>query len=159
MNYLLRAGCLLFIFLSITKASTAQSAAKEIHCTDSLWAHVYNSSRLIILEKCIQVTGVVMSKKKEDDGDMHILLKLDKGQETRLIKGNYDETKGFLVVEIICENVKEKDRSKYACTDYVNQIRVPKIGKHVRVTGTYVMDKHHNWAEVHPVSKLKVLKD
>ena len=46
-------------------------------CDDSLWNHVYNPSRLQIIDKCITVTGIIDSIRSERDGDLHIRLKLD----------------------------------------------------------------------------------
>ncbi len=46
-------------------------------CDDSLWNHVYNPSRLQIVDKCITVTGIIDSIRSEQDGDLHIRLKLD----------------------------------------------------------------------------------
>ena len=41
-------------------------------CDDSLWNHVYNPSRLQIVDKCITVTGIIDSIRSEQDGDLHI---------------------------------------------------------------------------------------
>jgi hypothetical protein len=50
----------------------------------SLWNHVYNPSRLQIIDNCITVSGVIELKRIEPDGDYHIRLKLDP-QFSRLI--------------------------------------------------------------------------
>ena len=46
-------------------------------CDDSLWNHVYNPSRLQIVDKCITVTGIIDSIRSEQDGDLHIRLNVD----------------------------------------------------------------------------------
>lgn len=43
------------------------------------------------------------------------------------------------------------------CAGYTNRIPLAPVGAHVRATGTYVIDSHNGWAEIHPVSKLEVM--
>jgi hypothetical protein len=31
------------------------------------------------------------------------------------------------------------------------------VGAHVRATGTYVIDSHNGWAEIHPVSRIEAM--
>jgi len=31
------------------------------------------------------------------------------------------------------------------------------VGEHVRVTGTYVLDSHNGWTEIHPVTRIDKL--
>src|SRR5437762_2683140 len=50
-------------------------------CDPDLWKHVYNPSRLKVVNKCITATGVITESHAETDGDQHLLLKLDSGQE------------------------------------------------------------------------------
>jgi hypothetical protein len=48
-------------------------------------------------------------------------------------------------------------KAKSACKGYTNRIPIAPVGAHVRATGTYVIDSHNGWAEIHPVSKLEVM--
>ncbi|MEJ7627930.1 MAG: hypothetical protein WKF35_13775 [Ferruginibacter sp.] len=44
------------------------------------------------------------------------------------------------------------------CNDYINKIQIPKLGAHVKVTGSLVIDTHNGWAEIHPVTKIEISK-
>ena len=46
-------------------------------CDESLWDHVYNPSRLQIVDSCITITGTIDSIRAEKDGDLHIRLSVD----------------------------------------------------------------------------------
>src|SRR6266851_5510540 len=48
--------------------------------SDALQKHIYHPDRLVDDKGCITVTGKIMFKKFEDDGDVHYRLKLDAGQ-------------------------------------------------------------------------------
>ena len=126
-------------------------------CDQSLWNHVYNPSRLQKLAACVAVTGTVAESAADDDGDQHFLLKLDAGQEALVNQTNAKKKNGDLVVEIVCANAVSLPKAKSACEGYKNKIAPPAVGAHVRATGTYVIDSHNGWAEIHPVSKLQRL--
>jgi hypothetical protein len=73
-----------------------------------------NTSRLIVQEKCVTVTGTIVDAtanqktlrkdgvRREPDGDTHGWLKLDPGQEKFLNSGNKTHEDGNLVFEIVC---------------------------------------------------------
>jgi hypothetical protein len=126
-------------------------------CDQGLWKYVYNPDRLQVIEKCIIVTGIIKKTRAEEDGDQHMLLKLDDGQESLLKKRNIKRKKGDLVIEAVCMNNISDPKVGGACKGYVNKIKLPNIGDHVRVTGSYVIDTHNGWAEIHPASKIEVL--
>ena len=130
----------------------SQSAATG--CDASLWDHVYDPTRLQQLAPCISVTGIIDESSADEDGDQHFLLKLDPGQDTLVNKRNQKKKGGDLVLEIVCANPTTMKKVKSACVGYTNPIPIPAVGTHVRVTGTYVIDSHNGWAEIHPVSKL-----
>jgi hypothetical protein len=145
------------------------SDSNNISCDSTLWKHVYTSSRLIVLQNCIEASGIIMNKpKKEGDGDYHILLKLDSGQEYLINKRNYEAEDGYLVIEPICVNkISWLYKMLFAdlpeaCAGCVNKVYIPKKGEHVKVTGTYVIDNgsfpKHGWTEIHPVSKIEVIE-
>ena len=123
-------------------------------CDESLWSHVYNPTRLEKLAGCVTVKGTVEESAADDDGDQHFLLKLDAGQETLVNKTNSKKKNGNLVVEIVCANPVALAKAKSACAGYRNTIALPSVGAHVTATGSYVIDSHNGWAEIHPVSTL-----
>ena len=62
--------------------------SENIPCDASLWQHVYHSYRLEVKEECKVVTGTIDFLRKEADGDYHIRLKLDSGQNNLLNEKN-----------------------------------------------------------------------
>jgi len=134
----------------VSGAEVSQSAATG--CDASLWDHVYSPKRLQQLAPCISVTGIVDESNADADGDQHFLLKLDPGQDTLVNKRNQKKKSGDIVLEVVCANPTTMKKPKSACAGYTNPIRIPAVGEHVKATGTYVIDSHNGWAEIHPVS-------
>jgi hypothetical protein len=71
-------------------------------CDATLWDHVYNPQRLIVKQKCIQVTGTIVDAtngkrrdgvRQEADGDTHGWLEFDP-QFTNLLKRGQYERRG-----------------------------------------------------------------
>lgn len=131
-------------------AEVSQSAATG--CDGSLWNHVYSPKRLQQISPCLAVTGVIDESNADEDGDQHLLLKLDPGQDKLLNKRNQKKKSGDLVLEVVCANPTTMKKPKAACAGYTNPIRIPAMGEHVKATGTYVLDSHNGWTEIHPVS-------
>jgi hypothetical protein len=147
-------------FAGVILLTTISSGARPPHpaaasCDASLWHHVYSPKRLQIVNQCITVTGTVDESTANEDGDQHFLLKLDPGQDQLLKKRNIKKKNGDLVVEIVCANRTTLRKPKAACAGYTNRIPLPAVGSHVKVTGSYVIDTHNGWAEIHPVSQLQ----
>ena len=94
---------------------------------------------------------------QNEDGDAHMLLKLDPGSEDLLLKKNKTKKQGDLVIEVVCANAVTEKKAEDTCRGYTNKINIPSVGDHVRVTGSYVNDSHNDWAEIHPVSKIEKL--
>lgn len=144
------------------KASAEMQSVKDddtsIDCDKSIWKYVYNPERLQIIDTCKTVTGIIEESSANDDGDQHMLLKLDKGQENLLMKNNIKKKQGDLVIEAVCANKATSNKVGNICNGYINKIQLPKIGDHVAVTGSYVNDTHNGWAEIHPITKIKILK-
>ena len=105
-------GCSLFVAYRLThspqtpspqttepQASLQTTPAK---CDQSLWQYVYNPGRLQVLDSCISVTGTVDEVRKEADGDVHILFRLDQQFESFLNEKNIARQYGDLVLEPIC---------------------------------------------------------
>ena len=141
-----------------SQTSVAVENKPGTDCNQVLWKHVYDPDRLEVLDKCKTVTGVIEESNADPDGDQHMLLKLDKGQKDFLTKKNKSKKDGDLVVEVVCVNNISRKRAMGACTGYANNVMLPKIGEHVRVTGSFVLDTHNGWNEIHPVSKIEEIK-
>jgi hypothetical protein len=128
--------------------------------SESLMRHVYSPDRLIPTDKgCITVTGTVIAKVPEKDGDFHYRLKLDRGQGRGLVNAmNKTKTqRGFLVFEPICiGKVTQKDAKPF-CRNFHQKITLPNKGDRVSVTGMHVRDEKHGWLELHPVTSIVVL--
>ncbi len=118
-------------------------------------AHVYDPGRLKVLAASKVVTGVITERNADPDGDEHMLLKPDADADVWLPKKNYKKKKGCLVVEVVCANKITRKRARGACDGYTNNVLLPAVGEHVRVTGAYVLDSHNGWAEIHPASLIE----
>jgi hypothetical protein len=134
----------------VSSAEVSQPAATG--CDASLWNHVYNPTRLQQLATCVSVTGTIDESSVDADGDQHFLLKLDPGQDTLVNKRNDKKKSGDIVLEVVCANPTTMKKPKAACAGYTNPIRLPAVGEHLKATGTYVLDSHNGWVEIHPVS-------
>ena len=124
-------------------------------CEASLWDRVYNPSRLKVLDPCKAVTGTIEELDHNEDGDTHMLLKLDSGFEDLLLKKNLTKKNGDLVIEVVCANEVTDKKVGDTCKGYSNNIKIPNVGDHVVVAGSYVNDSHNGWAEIHPVSRIE----
>ncbi len=143
------------LLLSAISSSLRTPAFIAPSCDQSLWNHVYNPKRLEIVKQCLTVSGTVTESTPDPDGDQHFLVKLDPGQDQLLKKKNRTKKNGTLVAEIVCANHTKQKKAKAACAGYTNHIALPAVGAHLKVTGSYVIDTHNGWAEIHPVSQLQ----
>jgi hypothetical protein len=86
-------------------------------CDDTLMKHVYHPDRLVTKKGCITVTGKITKKIIEKDGDIHIRLKLNPGQEADLINAkNKSAQGGALVFEPVCvKKVVQLDAQQANC--------------------------------------------
>lgn len=114
-------------------------------------AHVYSPDRLQLLAACVTVTGTVDVIRSEKDGDLHILLRLDAGEEKYINAKNVSGEMGDLVLEPVCVHTPTQTDAIPACTGYQNPLPIPSDGSHVSVTGPWVLDLDHGWQEIHPV--------
>src|SRR6266699_3131312 len=126
-------------------------------CNQALWSYVYNPSRLKILNQCLQVTGTIEVIRLEKDGDDHILLKLDPGQENLLNEKNIAQQHSDLVLEPVCLHTVTQADAKSSCNGFHSNVAIPRVGTHVKVIGSYVLDTAHGWNEIHPVSTINNL--
>ena|SRR5437867_1063507 len=147
--------------LSVVGTSSASIEGTADECDVSLWEHVYSPERLKIVDDCKTVTGVIEAISAENDGDYHVLVKLDRQYEDLVNLENIKHQKGDLVVETICQIPVTQRNAVSACLNFnAKHIDIPPVGSHVRVTGSYVLDlQHGGWAEIHPATSIVVLEE
>jgi len=135
----------------------AAHAAAATGCDDSLWQHVYHATRLVAVEKCIEVTGTIHHTKREADGDDHIQVEMDPPFDKLLNSRNMQVQAGSLVVEPVCEGPVTQTDAVGACKDFHSPVRIPKDATKVRILGSFVLDTeaNHGWTEIHPVTSIK----
>lgn len=149
----------------------ASAFAQSPACDETLWQHVYNPSRLVVQEKCVTVTGTFVDStasepkhekdgvRHEEDGDTHGWLKLDPGQDKFVNDTNKRDQQGNLVFEIVCKYRVTQADAKAACQGFKSSVKLPPVGSHVAITGTWVKDMDHDgWLEIHPVTSIVVTK-
>lgn len=152
----MRSSILTIFLVTITCACAHSQTA----CDASLWQHVYNPQRLHVIKQCTSVTGVIKMIKKDPDGDFHIQMQVDPGQPGLLNVRNTSGQNGCLVLEIICYNKVSQPDAIQPCKDCPKNVTIPKIGDHVKATGSFVTDTapDHGWNEIHPVSSIQLLQ-
>ena len=96
---------------------------------------VWGPSRLVVLNPCQRVSGTVTQTTPEEDGDTHVLLRVDPRYQHLLT--NNQPIPGNLVVEIMPR-------------DY-GHLPVPSAGDRLQLRGAWVYDRNHHWTELHPV--------
>ena len=142
------------ILTSISRSNTSSQGCSD---PDSISSHIYNPYRLTIIKSCITASGTVDKVIQENDGDLHLRLRLDPAYTSLTNSANDQYQYGDLVVEIICVNPATQLDAEPSCQNYTNQITIPQEAQHITVTGPYVLDtEHNNWAEIHPVYTLKI---
>jgi hypothetical protein len=107
------------------------------HCrSGSPLVGVYHPERLKVKSRCRVAVGTIEKVKPElYDGDIHLELRLDRGQEGLLSPGNA-RVDGTLIIEII-----PWDRAR---------VLIPEVGQRIEVVGPWVDDTAHGWNEIHP---------
>lgn len=135
---------------SATATPSRPPSASPGACED--FSHVYHPDRLKVLAPCVTLTGTIEVIRKEADGDDHILVRLDPGQDRYINAVNVSKQHGDLVAEPICENAVSQADAVGACAGVTHPTPVPPVGSHVAVTGPWVLDQQHGWYELHPAS-------
>ena len=153
---LLAALIALFVMARLRYAGKAPLKLRAENCDAALWEHVYDKERLKVVEECTAVEGRVVSLHRNSDGDLHIAL--DPQQKSVLNFLNVIHGRGELVVEVVCEHTPAEANAKAACEGYRPQVTIPNVGDRVRITGSYVTDRDNGWNEVHPVTKIEILR-
>jgi hypothetical protein len=114
--------------------------------------YVYHPARLHVLQSCIRVSGVVDALRVENDGDLHIQLRLDPQYRFLLQPANSHEQRD-LVVEPVCPSLPLQPDALDVCVGDAHPLTaLPMQGAHVWMEGRYVLDgEHGDWAELHPL--------
>jgi len=122
-------------------AATRASASRPKYCPTKAHAldGVYHPVRLVIMKACQRATGVIAKIRAiEEDGDLHILYKLDPNYVG--LKNDVNDSgspHGNLIVEFMPRDGGHLPR--------------PKPGDRVTLVGAWVNDTEHGWNELHPV--------
>ena len=150
-----------FYFATLTMTPSKSTPSES--CDISLWQHVYHGrfahaeDRLHIINPCMTISGTIMNARREKDGDWHVQLSLDPEFSSLLNQANSEKQHGYLVLEPICSNpVTQRDTlEEGVCEGFTQNIFATTfIGQRVAVTGAYVIDMEHGWAEIHPVTSI-----
>jgi hypothetical protein len=102
------------------------------------------------------------------DGDTHLALSLDPGQERYLTRGNRawtcasdqrSDTEPRLVIEVIPQHCTVRPDN---CADrgHFRDPPIPPSGSHVSITGAWVLDTSTRkgatlWSEIHPAFRIR----
>ena len=146
----------LFIATKLRYPGKATMKLSAAECNADLWKHVYSPQRLAVIEACAAVEGRVVSVHRAADGDLHI--GLDPEQKSTLNLINVMHAQRHLIVEAVCDHIPRDKGAVDACAGYTSQIAAPAVGDRVRITGAYVTDRDNGWNEVHPVTRIEILR-
>jgi len=146
----------LLVVARLRYAGRAPARLPAANCDGQLWRHVNERERLEVIEECTAVEGKVVSRHRASDGDLHIALDPEDKSVLNLI--NVVHGRRTLVVEVICEHPPADAANQAACGDFRSQVTIPGVGDRVRVTGAYVTDRDNGWREIHPVTRIDVLR-
>lgn len=136
-------------------------------------AGVYLPFRLHVKNGCTTVSGTIDCLRHEDDGDIHIRLRVDPAYRHLLTPANaFQQCPGHsgphLVVEIIPQHGHLPFITNSATLGGFVTPAAPAVGQHISVTGPYVWDTNAlhdliypgknvaNWAEIHPAWNITV---
>jgi len=136
-------------------------------------AGVYLPFRLHVKNDCVTVSGTVDCLRREDDGDIHIRMRVDPAYRRLLTPANaFQRCAGHagphLVVEIIPQHGHLPFLTNSASRGGFVTPAAPAVGDHVTVTGPLVWDSNilhdliypgknvANWAEIHPAWNVTV---
>jgi len=150
---LLIAAFIVFTFRYRGKAPVKLAVSE---CNADLWKHVYQPERLKVIEACTAVEGRVATIHRAADGDLHVGLDPDEKSVLNLV--NVMHAKRRLIVEAVCDHPSTEPEPGRACSGFTSAIAAPNVGDRVRVTGVYVTDTDNGWNEIHPVTRIDVLR-
>jgi hypothetical protein len=98
---------------------------------------VYHPERLVVLDSCKHASGVVADIRTEEDGDLHVLVRLHPAFKHLVNKENWQQQHGWLVVELT-----PRDHG---------HLPAPYVHERIGLIGAWVLDTDHGWREIHPV--------
>jgi hypothetical protein len=102
---------------------------------------VYHPARLVLQGiVCQRAVGAVRSVKKEEDGDLHIGVKLIAEYKALINDANVKQQHAWLVVEFMARDA--------------GHLPKPKVGDKVTLVGAWILDTQHGWMELHPVWRM-----
>jgi hypothetical protein len=162
--FLLIGGCSFFVAYRLSHAPQTSEPQESTQtsdgqCDPTLWQYVYHPARLQVLgDPCISVTGSVEDIRKEPDGDLHILFRLDQQFQSLLNEKNISRQYGDLVLEPVCQGTVRQADATEPCSRYNGPYFEPQVGQRYLVSGTYVHDVDHGWNELHPVSSMQLIQ-
>jgi hypothetical protein len=155
--FLVFGGCA-FLAYRLSRPSPGDQEITATQCDQRLWEYVYNPGRLQVLDPCISVTGTVDEIRKEADGDVHVLFRLDQQFASLLNENNISRQQGDLVLEPICQGKVTQADAAEPCSRYDGPYFDPEIGQRYLVSGAYVHDADHGWNELHPVTSMQPIQ-
>lgn len=124
---------------------TSAGGFKHGSCDSDPLRRVYNPKRLVIVDKCAEVTGTVIAWDHEHDGDYHVNMDMDDDGWTN--QANTRGQHGYTVVEFVPGDPRPKKFFR---------------GQRLRLQVTKVYDQQHKrrtekygWIEGHPVFKFE----
>ena len=149
--------------INVGKAHTIRSSACERNPHDG----VQHEDRLQVLSRCAAFQGIVVDApvKYRPDGDVVFDVKPDPGYANMINAQNRSDS-GGLHIEIV-------PRDQPGCTPgqpiHVNNLpnlgtcsgrdlAAPARGKHLRIIGPWVLDRNHNFYEIHPAWSIKPVR-
>lgn len=148
------------------RAITVGKAHKNRACERNPRDGVQHADRLQVLSPCAAFQGVLIDApvKYRPDGDVVFDVKPDPGYANMLNAQNRSE--GGLHIEIV-------PRDQPGCTPgqpiHINNLpnlgtcsgrdlAAPALGAHVRIIGPWVLDRNHNFYEIHPAWSIKPVR-
>ena len=145
------------LILSAMAAAPAAIAAGPSGCRrGNPMANVRDPSRLRVVSSCATASGVVRGGDQQHDDDLDLFLAPDRGSAKLLNDGNRRNTRNALLLEIVPADqpgCRPGHPVRFGTCTGAN-LRPPKAGSHVTVTGPYVLDRAHGWMEIHPVWRI-----
>lgn len=104
-------------------------------CPASPRLGIYNPDAFEVLETCKWFRGRVTKRVEQSDLDWQVNLAPDPGYEDLMNEENVAQAGGSLVIQIMPGQ----------------RLRIPSVGEHVSVYGTWVRNLNTGWNEIHPV--------
>jgi hypothetical protein len=153
-----RAPLALLPLLTACGTATAQPpVAGSCSNAPAFTAHTYHPVRLQTLSSCQTASGTIEAVRHEADGDRHVLLRLDPQYDSLLNGVNLSATQGDLILEAQCVDPVTQADAVQACqgSPAPAGLELLTSGRHVVVSGPYVLDLEHGWNEIHPVLEAK----